>query len=53
MMTNQTRRELSRTQELPVVDFEETTATEETYTPPNACGYSTLRRTVEMTAITD
>ena len=53
MMTNQTRRELSRTQELPAVEDEGTTVEQETYTPPNRCGYSTLRRTVEMTAITD
>ena len=52
-MTTKTRRELSRTQEMATVDFEETTVEQETYTPPNACGYSTLRRTVEMTAITD
>ena len=35
------------------VDFEETTVEQETYTPPNRCGYSTMRRTAEMPAYTD
>ena len=52
-MTTTQRRELSRTQEMATVDFEETTVEQETYTPPNACGYSTIRRTAEMPAYTD
>ena len=53
-MTTQTRRELSRTQELPELETkEQVTAERETYTPPNRVGYSTMRRTMEMPAITD
>lgn len=53
-MTTQTRRELSRTQELPELETEEQVAVEsETYTPPNRVGYSTMRRTMEMPIYTD
>lgn len=57
-MTKAQKAELSRTQELDPVDgawlaYESTLPHIYTddYTPPNRCGYSTMRKTAEMPAV--